>query len=223
LTSSLGDVTTEVTNNLVTETEAPVIASAVMTEEADIRASNSLFNKIRFSWRPEDRTILERVRIAAKVKFNEMHEDFITEIDGFFASLWVPEGHLPDGRTVWKLDRNGKPVEDWDQLTGQDIEQTLMNLQRIKLSVAPMINDLFLDALYARHVASDSYDDTYTSLLDGTQNDRTARSNRESREDRYHAYFHYRIWSTAHVFLQEVNSFMRRLEKIREWQTWGKR
>jgi hypothetical protein len=222
LTSSVGDLAAEVTNGLVTETQAPVTDAAVMTEEADTRASNSLFNKIRFNWRPEDRAILERVRIAGNTKFQEMHGSFINTIDKFYESLWVPERHLPDGRTVWKTDHQGNPVEDWNQLTGQDIEQTLMNLQRIKLHVAPMINDLFLNALYARHVASDVYDDTYTSLLDGTQGDRSARSNRESREDRYHAYFHYHIWSTANTFLQEVNQFMIRLEKIRQWQTWGK-
>lgn len=220
MTSSLGDLTTEVTNGLVAETQAPVTESTVMTEEADLRASASLFTKIRFSWRPEDKAILDRVRIAANIKFKEMNEALVSTIDAFFATLWVPETHLPDGRTVWKLDSSGNHVEDWSQLTGQDIEQTLMNLQRIKLSVAPMVNDLFLDALYAKHVASDVYDDTYTSLLDGTQNDRTARSNRESREDRYHAYFHYRIWSVANVFLQEVNQFMNRLERIRGWQTW---
>lgn len=220
MTSSLGDLTTEVTNGLVAETQAPVTESTVMTEEANLRASASLFTKIRFSWRPEDKAILDRVRIAANTKFKEMNEALVSTIDAFFVTLWVPEAHLPDGRTVWKLDGSGNHVEDWSQLNGQDIEQTLMNLQRIKLSVAPMVNDLFLDALYAKHVASDVYDDTYTSLLDGTQNDRTARSNRESREDRYHAYFHYRIWSVANVFLNEVNQFMNRLERIRGWQTW---
>lgn len=220
--SSSPDLAEDVTNGLVMETQAPVKDSVMMTEEADLRASNSLFSKIRFSWRPEDRVILERVRIESKTVFNEMAEGFITVIDDFYATLWVPERHLPDGRTVWKTDHHGKPVEDWEQLTGQDIEQTLMNLQRIKLHVAPLVNDLFLNALYARHVASDVYDDAWASTLDGTQGDRSAKSNRESREDRYHAYFHYHVWSTANTFLQEVNQFMNRLERIRGWQTWGK-
>ena len=219
--TSSPDLAQDVTNGLVTDTEAVVTDFAVMTEEADLRASTSLFTKIRFSWRPEDKAILERIRIAADSQFQEMCESFINAIDGFYSSLWVPEQRLPDGRTVWKTDQHGNPVEDWSQLTGQDIEQTLMNMQRIKLQVAPMVNELFLNALYARHVASDTYDDTWTSVLDGTQGDRTARSNRESREDRYHAYFQYYLWSTANTFVNEVTNFMVRLEKIRDWQTWN--
>lgn len=219
--SATPDLADEVVNDLITASEAAVHDSAVMTDEAELGASASLFSKIRFSWRPEDKAILERIRIAANSKFKEMNDAFITELDGFYASLWVPERQLPDGSTVWKTDNFGRPVEDWSQLTGQDIEQTLMNMQRIKLNVAPMIHELFLNALYARHVASDVADDSWLSVLDGTQGDRTARSNRDSREDRYHAFFHYYVWSKAKVFLDEVNQFMRRLEKVRDWQTWG--
>lgn len=217
------DLADEVIGGLVTETEAVVHDSAVISEEADLSASHNLFTKIRFSWRPEDKAILDRIRIAANQRFTQMNEAFITEIDGFYSSLWVPERHLPDGTTIWKTDQYGRPVEDWSQLTGQDIEQTLMNMQRIKLQVAPMVQELFLAALYARHVASDAYDDAWGKVIDGTQGDRTARSNRESREDRYHAYFHYYIWSKAKIFLDEVTQFMRRLEKVRDWQTWGTR
>jgi hypothetical protein len=161
--------------------------------------------------------------MSANQHFRETCAAFIETIDGFFEQLWVPEKVLPDGTTVWKTDTHGQPVEDWNQLTGQDIEQTLMNLQRIKLQVAPVIHELFLNALYARHVAADVTDDAWLSILDGTQGDRSAKSNRESRQDRYHAYFHYYVWSKAKVFLDEVNQFMRRLEKIRDWQTWGSR
>lgn len=219
--STTPDLAEDVVNDLITQTEAAVHESAMMSEEADLHASHSLFSKIRFSWRPEDRAILERVRISANTKFKEMNEALITEVDSFYEHLWVPERHLPDGTIIWKTDEHGRPVEDWSQLTGQDLEQTLMNLQRIKLHVAPMVHELFLNALYARHVASDVYDDAWDKVLTGTQGDRTAYSNKESREDRYHAYFHYYVWSKAKVFLDEVNQFMRRLEKVRDWQTWG--
>jgi hypothetical protein len=59
--------------------------------------------------------------------------------------------------------------------------------------------------------------------MDGTVAERTARANRESRQDRYHAYMRFYFWSHADVFLKEIQAFMRRLEKIRDWRMWDGR
>lgn len=228
--SSLGDLAEQMAQQLITETSAPVVEASTITEEAALEASNNLFTKIRFTWRPEERAMLDGIECGSDRVFQELFADAIDEVDSFFAALWVPETDPNtgiarrdvNGRLVWRRNSDGKPLEDWDQLTGQDVEQVLMNLERVKLEIVPRINQLFLEALFARHSASDAYDDAWTSVMEGTQGDRTARSNRESRQDRYHAYFRYYIWSMSNVFLQEITMFMRRLEKVRDWQTWGK-
>ena len=163
--------------------------------------------------------------MTAEAEFAEIFTDVIGVVDSFYASLWITEldgnGMMRrgvDDRPIWKKGPDGLPLEDWDQLQGQSLEQTLMNLQRIKLEIVPRINQLFLEALYARHVASDMYDEAWGSVMEGTQGDRTARSNRDSRQDRYHAYFRFVLWSTVNVFLQEVTAFMKRLENLRYWQ-----
>lgn len=221
------DLAEDVEQELVSAMTDPVHESQSLSDDTSLHRENSLFTKIRFSWKPEDKAILERIRIASDGQFTEICGSFFPVIDTLYAALWVPETneygitrHTGDGRVVWKTDTTGNPVEDLNQLTGQDIEQALTGLQKVRLQAAPVINELFLQALYARHVASDSYDDSWVSVLDGTQGDRTARSNRESREDRYHAYFRYVLWSTCNTFLMEINQFMKRLEKIRDWRTW---
>jgi hypothetical protein len=227
---SLGDIAEDVAAKLVTEFSAPVAEATTITEDEALLAENSLFTKIRFSWRPEDRAFLDRVRVSADAVFQECFADAITIIDGFYASLWVPEvdangmvRRAADGRPVWQKDENGSPLEKWDQLCGQDIEQALMGLQHVKMQVEPQINKLFLEAIHARTVASDIYDDAWVGVMEGTQGDRTARSNRESRKDRYHAYFRFYLWSVTDSFMKEINQFCRRLEKVRDWQTWGNR
>ena len=98
------------------------------------------------------------------------------------------------------------------------MEYTLANLLRLRMVLAPEVNKLFLEALYARHVASDIYDDTWGSMMDGTQGDRSARASRESRPDRYAAYFRFYLHSVADTFLKEINAFIKTLENIRYWQ-----
>lgn len=222
--NSLGDYAETVAQQLAADTSAPVEQAAAIAEEAALQQENSLFTKIRFSWKPEDRAILDRIRISADDMFQKAFAEAIETIDAFYLQLRIPEQRDgvvvtgADGRPVWKKE-NGHFVEDWNQLTGQDVEQTLARLARLRMFLAPQVNQLFLDALYARHVASDAYDDAWFEIMDGTQGDRSARSNRASRQDRYAAYFRFYLHSVADTFMKEIASFTRLLENIRFWQT----
>lgn len=222
---SLGDHAEMVAKKLVAETSAPVEEAAAIAEEAALQQENSLFTKIRFSWKAEDRATLDRIRLAADDMFQEGFAEAIAAIDDFYLQLRLPEqrdGMVvrgADGRPIWQKNENGHFIEEWTQLTGQDVEQTLARLARLRMYLAPQVNQLFLEALYARHVASDSYDDAWFEIMDGTQGDRSARSNRASRQDRYAAYFRYYLWSVAKNFMDEVTAFGKLLSNIRYWQT----
>ena len=219
----LGDLAETVARRFHAEASAPVAEASALTEEAALQSDNSLFQKIRFSWRPEDRAVLEQIRVAADAMFNEAFATAISVVDEFYLQLRVPQlrnGVVvrdAGGRPVWETDENGSPVERWSLLTGQDIEFTLANLQRLRFSVASQVNQLFLEALYARHVASDVYDDEWGKVMEGTQGDRQARSNRESRVDRYGAFFRFYLYSTAKTFLDELDKFAKVLTNVRYW------
>lgn len=227
MSPNLGDFAESVALKFTTDSSAPVVEAEAIAEDAGLQA-DSLFTKIRFTWRAEDRAVRERIHVAAEAMFQEGFADAIAVVDDFFMNLRIPEQREVDGvrvvirgldgRPVWKKDEHGHVIEEWGQLTGQDVEYALMNLQRLRMVLAPQVNELFLDALYARHVASDIYDDTWGSMMDGTQGDRSARANRESRPDRYAAYFRFYLYSVADTFLKEITSFMKTLENIRYWQ-----
>ncbi len=220
----LGDLAERLASRLTTESSAPVNEAAAITEEAALQAESNIFTKVRFSWRPEDRAVLEQIRMSADGVFEEAFQHAIALIDEFYMSLRIPEQrngvvvHGADGRPVWKKNERGQPIEDWKQITGQDVEQTLANLARLKMEVAPQVNQLMLEALYARTVASDIYDDEWVAIMDDTIPGRTARSNRASRTDRYHAFFRFYLYSVSDTFLKEISSFQKLLENIRYWQ-----
>lgn len=199
---------------------------APVEETVDLKGfdKGSFFGRITFTWRPEDASILSRIEAHSQEKFAELFGSAIEEIDRFYEYLRVPRQRdgvtVLDayGRVVWELDAAGKPEEDWGQLTGQDIEQTLMNLQRIKMPLALELKKLRNQALYGKMVADDAKDDIWESQKQGTQGDRQARANRESRIDRYQAFFRYCVWSHADAFFKELNDFIWRLRDIRGWR-----
>lgn len=223
---SPGDLAESMSASLLSEAAdglAPSVDTDVMSEERQ-----GIFSKIRFNWRPEDRAILDRIKVQADAMVEETFGDAVTAIDRFYEQLRVPEtvlrgGHEvvlrdAEGRVVWKRNEAGRIIERWDQLTGPDIEMTIADLLRLKLFIAPHVNQLLNEAIYAKHVAADIYDDAWGTVVQGTQGDRTAKANRASRQDRYHAHFRYVLYSTAQALLKEISIFIARLSDIREWQ-----
>lgn len=206
--------------------EEPEPSPEVTPEEVtdlDALQRSSWMEKIRFAWRSEDEEILKRIEAAADDMFAEMFTEAITEVERFYAALRVPRTRNgivvldSQQRPVWEKDERGY-VERWDQLTGQDIEQIIMNLSRIKMWLSPQVNKLKNQAVYGKMAADDAKDDAWGKVMQGTQGDRTANANRHSRVDRYHAFFRYSLWSTADVFLKELVDFMFRLKDVRNWR-----
>lgn len=226
----LGDLASQVAEDLQRQhtQETKESPRQAIEEESPMvieNRSGGPFAKIRFSWRSSDKAILEQIKTAAQTVFWEQFSDTVAALDKFYSSVRVPETRSVGGETivvkdaggrlVFRRDDAGQFVEDWSQLTGYDIDELLFRLQRVKLALSQQTTELLNEAVFARYIAQDAYDEAYGSLMEGTQGDRSARANRESRQDRYQAFFRYWLWSQADVFMKELTQFLRVAERIR--------
>lgn len=207
----------------LTDGEAYVDNETPMYREA----RKSIFAKIEFKWRSSDQKILAQIRAGADQLFAHMYSDMKIIVDQFYAAMRVPEENPEtgvvrkdsQGRVVWQKDpQTNRYIEDWGQLTGQDIEETLFNIARLKLDLAPRVNDLLNEAVFAKHIADDAHDDAYLKLMEGTVGDRNAYASQQAREDKYQAFYRYYLWSQADAFMKELNNFARVLERVRYWR-----
>lgn len=186
-------------------------------EELEEQQTASLTEKMRFVWRPEDEIIVSRIELQADQHVHHLFANAFAVLQRFYAGLRVP-----DGRGGYLIE-DGKYVERWDQLTGTEVERAIMDLAALKLAVAPEVNRLKSKAIYAKMVANDFKDESYRKVVSGTIGDRTARANQDTRQDRYHAFFLYHLWSVADTFLREVVDLMFRLRDIRNWRVQAER
>lgn len=179
-------------------------------------------SKIRFAWQKDDQEILDRIQAAAEKVFNDLFSDAISVIDGLYRAMRVPRINPTTGavlkdaqnRPVWQLDPDtGRPIETLSQLSGQDLDEAIFALEGVLLVVAPEINRLRLDALYAQNASKDVHDDFWPAS--GTDASRQTKANTGSREARWQAYFRYYCFSTANSFLKELQQFVRRIDSIR--------
>lgn len=208
---NLGDLATSSAERLREKHLSLLDQSTVTDQESPMTrdSKTNMFSKIYFSWRTEDRNVLEQCRFAASEMFKEQFADSIMVLDRFYKSLNI-------------VRENGKPVADktdWHNITTEDIEQALFELQCLRLTTTPQLNELLLEAIYAKNVEQDMHDDSWSSLLEGTQGDRQAYARRKSREDKYHAFFRHYLYTTAETFNKEVLSFMYLLKDMMAWKT----
>jgi hypothetical protein len=195
-------------------------------EPVMLAESKSIFAKITFRWRADEESQLDRIRAAVDRVMGDLYDEGKQSIDNFYARLRVAEcdpntGVVTTdsgGRIVWRKDERGKEIEDWSQVTGQDIEQCLMELSRVKMDIAPKVNELLLEAVFAKHIHDDQFQDAYSELVEETIPGRNAYAARKTRQDKYHAFFCYYLWSSAKTFMDEINNFCRVLEKVRYWR-----
>lgn len=194
-------------------------------DELEFEARRSIFRKIQYSWHNSDGLILEQIKSGANAQFVEEFDKAIEIIDSFYMELRVPTGQIGlDGRMIWQLDpETKKPIEDWSQITGQDIDKTLLDLQKLKFTLSQKVNTLLLEAVYAKYVYGDKHDDTFLKVVDGTQLDKGAKANQSARTDKYHAFFRYWLFRSSDVFLKEIDSFMSLLIKFRDWGIWSQK
>lgn len=218
-----------VAQKLHDEWEQQVVAQGapVVDEEPVMKdEGRSVLSKIVFRWRSDEQDQLERIRAATDTVLADLYADAYRAIDHFWASLRVAEfdPHTgvvttdSSGRIVWQTDERGQPIEKWDQMTGQDIEQCLLELTNIKLVVAPTVNELLLEAVFAKHLHDDRVQDAFSELVEETIPGRNAYAARKTRQDKYHAYFCYYLWSSAKVLLEEITNFCRVLDRVRYWR-----
>jgi len=224
----VGDLAAQVAQQLADEHLAEVEKYGESVDEAAPMVAEKrklLFSKIEFKWRTSDAAILDQIRAASDAAFKELYDEAITIMDTFYGSLRVAEVNdhgvvLRDsgGRVLWQKDSRGNEIEDWSSLTGDDLEKCLFDLTRLKLALAPQLNELLLEAVFARHIADDSHQDGYAELIDGTIGDRNSHASRKGRVDKYHAFFRYWLYSNADTFMKEISNFCRILERIRYWR-----
>lgn len=199
-----------------------------LEDKVDVMAKigTGLFSRLEFKWRDSDERVLNQVRAATNAMYVKLFAEAFAVVDDLYAAIRKPKFNDhgvvvvdSEGRMVWEVDEHtGQPLEDWESLDGLDIERCLFRLARLRMNVAAQVNELLMEAMFAKKIHTDTYDDAYVAMLDGTIQDRTSKANRKSREDNYHAFFRYVLWSQGDAFLRELKNFQWVLEKTRDWR-----
>lgn len=193
------------------------------------QAREGIFTQIDFHWRTMDAEMVEQVRQAADVMASSLYAEAMGIVNELYCKMRTPmvdeNGFLYDhrGAQMFEMDARGYVKESVDQLTGQDIEQTLLDLARVRFVVAPMHNQILSEAIAAYNIWEARRAESHGKNMSGTQTDKAAKASRETRRDKFHAWFRYSLYLQSQAFLQELSNFERRLDRMVERRVWSSR
>jgi len=216
-------------SGLVEEMEKEARAGQVSIEPEDLdlgatldqEEKHHLLTQWNFKWQPQDQENLARITSAVNQILGDSFADAFTVLDQFYSLIKKP---VKDHQGNDVRDERGRVVWDsgsddlWGDLTGQDIEQALLRLARVKLETSTRTAQLLTDAVYAKHIFQDQWYEEYSKALDGTIKDRDARANARTKEAKYLSFFRYCIWVRVEAFQKELSNVVRLLERIRDWR-----
>jgi hypothetical protein len=179
-----------------------------------------------YNFSESDSVVAEEIKKIAKQNCDEMFDGCLKAIDNLYVSMYVPNvksnGRV-DRNDPWKKDENGKYIFDFDQLTGQSIDEAIITLSLRLVETSGLVSDLESDALLAKELWEDKQSESYSKWFSGTVSDKTAKSRRESRQEKYLAIFKYTIFNRAKNIQNNMKELKRTLESVRKFRQWDEK
>jgi hypothetical protein len=187
--------------------------------------TDDLFTKIQLRFEDSDQSALDQIRAAARTAINETFAGLFAAVDEFYLSFRKAKMNTYGvivldnrNRVVFDTDDQGRYIDDFSCLSGQDVEIALLKIHRDKLEANTKVRELFQEALFAKHIWDDVFHERYEALVEGTIKDREARATRDTKKFKYHAYFTYFVYHLADGIFDEITDLARILERIRQWR-----
>ena len=151
------------------------------------------FAGLALNWTREDSDVLARARVAAQEWLDHNFGDVLRILNEVYDIVrekeTTPDGEivLQNGLPVWKLNRYGQPIDNWEKLTTGQRDTFLFRLVTQQFFWRQRATDAWLEAMAAKAVWDESYATGFESLVSGTIEDREARGKKTSSSERMFA------------------------------------
>lgn len=155
------------------------------------------FSRMRLDWRGDDKQVVQRALAAVDGRieanfgdayrimfdlYSVVREPLVDEATGVVQTS-------PTGLPLWKRLPSGAYAEDWTRLTARQKEDFLFRLTTRLFEWEQAAAESWVEAMLAKGQWTEKFAIEYDKPMNGTIDDRTARGNQHSADERYFAIF----------------------------------
>jgi hypothetical protein len=192
-----------------------------LAEERERTLSALSFSRMKTDWRSEDYAELALLKKLGDGildnAFGQAYE-IMFELYDVVREPEVDEqtGEIKldrDRRPIWKRTVSGGYSEDWSRLTLKQREDFVFRISGQIFYWEQRKADLWLEAMVAKALMTERFSVGYDEVISGTIEDRTARANMRSAEDRYFAIYTGYISRKADGIVRSMEMLCRRISE----------
>lgn len=179
------------------ELEQPL--SPALPEERERTLQFSGFSRMRTEWQGDEKAMMQRIRAAVSGAVLEHFGDAYAVMNDLYDVVrepqWVgdPAHGIPVtdqwGMVVWARSPTGAYLEDWGRMSHGQKEDFLYRITTAIFEWSQRSADLWGEAMFAKAIWQERFSREYDAPLSGTIDDRNARGNMNSVEEKYFAIF----------------------------------
>lgn len=168
-----------------------------LPEERERALQFSGFSRMRLDWQGEEQKMVRRIRDAVNGAILNHFADAYAVMSDLYDVVREPmvdqaTGVIQKdqwGFVVWARSHTGAFQEDWSRLTHAQREDFLYRITSALFEWEQRSADLWGEAMFAKAIWQERFAKEYDAPMTGTIDDRTARGNMNSVEEKYFAIF----------------------------------
>lgn len=178
-----------------TDLETPAAADLDVERQQMFEALG--FSRMKLDWSGDGRAMMDRIKSAVDGAILRHFADAYAVMSDVYDVVREPAvnettGEIqrdPFGFVIWRRSPTGAYMEDWSRLSIRQREDFLYRITTALFEWEQRAADLWGEAMFAKAIWQENFATAYDKPYSGTIEDRTARGNIESSEDRYFAIF----------------------------------
>lgn len=168
--------------------------------------------KVKMDWTAEESSIVDEIKRSIDERIRAEYAQAFAIENKLLSKVRTLVGYGPDAH--WSMMADGSYVESWERLTMSDIEQFIQAASAEAFFAGQRVIDDYAEAVFAKFSYDDAYDHEYSSILNGTVNDKTAKAKRKTMDDRWRALYKSLYYKKAKEVVDRLDAHVRRVEKI---------
>jgi len=151
----------------------------------------------------EDKALIEKIKLIVKTKTDELVGDALATLNSVIVKTHVLN---VDGEVM--IDMNtGQPVENWENITLQDMTMVLMKIPVIQFNLTRLETDAWVEEEVAKQLRKDKFEYSYEKQSSGSEAQKKNKATISAREEAWTAlYLEY-----AHRIISDVNASLSKI------------
>jgi hypothetical protein len=198
------------------------IVDASVGEDVGFQGAGAVLPKLKMTFDKDEQETIDTIKFVVEQQVVSEFQPAFMLIKKFINRTRIPQldgmgNEVMDetGKVQWQRNSDGSIIEDWSKVGAMEMDSLVLNASTFSFFGGQKSIDLYAEAVFAKYMAEDAFDDKFAKILQGTISDKTTAANRNVRMERYFAFYKAYQYKRVKEVLDRLDSLVRRVEQVR--------